>query len=51
MRATKMLLKRLREEGPGADDKDWVGKVYSSADFKEGREAFLAKRKPVWTGK
>lgn len=50
MRATKMLLKRLREDGPGACDKDWVGKIYASADFKEGREAFLAKRKPVWTG-
>lgn len=51
MRATKVLLKRLREDGPGADDRDWVGKIYSSDDFREGREAFLGKRKPVWTGK
>ena len=51
MRATKALLSRLRTEGPGADDGDWIGKVYASADFKEGREAFLEKRKPVWTGK
>lgn len=51
MQATKVLLSRLREDGPDADDKDWIGKIYSSADFKEGREAFLAKRKPNWTGR
>ena len=51
MRATKILLARLRHEGRGADDTDWIGKVYASADFKEGREAFLEKRKPVWTGR
>ncbi|MGF1649299.1 MAG: enoyl-CoA hydratase [Hyphomicrobiaceae bacterium] len=50
MRATKVLLKRLRDAAPRVDDSDWIGKVYSSADFKEGREAFLAKRKPAWTG-
>ncbi|MEO1695306.1 MAG: enoyl-CoA hydratase [Pseudomonadota bacterium] len=48
MQATKVLLKRLFEDGPDADDHDWIGKVYSSADFKEGREAFLEKRKPIW---
>lgn len=51
MQATKVLLKRLFEEGPDAKDDDWVAKVYSSADFKEGREAFLEKRKPVWQAK
>ena len=51
MRATKVLLKRLREQGRGVDDTDWIGKIYSSADFKEGREAFLAKRKPKWQGR
>lgn len=51
MQATKVLLARLRKDGPSAEDKDWIGKVYSSADFKEGREAFLAKRKPNWTGR
>lgn len=51
MRATKELLLRLREQGAKADDRDWVGRIYASADFKEGREAFLAKRKPQWTGR
>lgn len=51
MRATKDLLLRLREQGAKADDRDWVGRIYASADFKEGREAFLAKRKPQWTGR
>jgi len=50
IRATKELLGRLRREGRGVDDSDWIGKIYSSADFKEGREAFLGKRKPKWTG-
>ncbi|MEZ5843050.1 MAG: enoyl-CoA hydratase [Hyphomicrobiaceae bacterium] len=51
MRATKELLLRLREHGSKADDKDWVGRIYASADFKEGREAFLAKRRPEWKGR
>lgn len=51
MRATKVLLARLRKDGLAAEDRDWIGKVYASADFKEGREAFLEKRKPVWTGR
>lgn len=51
MQATKVLLSRMRTDGPNAQDHDWIGKVYSSTDFKEGREAFLAKRKPNWTGR
>ncbi|MEM9027985.1 MAG: enoyl-CoA hydratase/isomerase family protein [Pseudomonadota bacterium] len=50
MRATKVLLSRIRTHGPTAEDTDWIAKVYASADFKEGREAFLEKRKPNWRG-
>jgi enoyl-CoA hydratase len=51
IRATKQLLYRLRHQGPAADDKDIVGQLYSSADFREGMDAFLTKRVPKWTGK
>ena len=51
MRATKEALRRLRTEGPEADGSDLVVDCYMSADFKEGIEAFLGKRKPDWQGK
>ena len=47
---TKELLRRIREAAPKVDDHDLVAKVYMSADFREGLDAFLTKRKPVWTG-
>ena len=50
LRATKEALRRLRLEGPGANDHDLVTECYMSADFREGMEAFLAKRKPQWQG-
>jgi enoyl-CoA hydratase len=51
MRATKQLLGRLRRDGHKADDRDIVGQLYSSADFREGLDAFLSKRTPKFTGK
>ncbi len=51
LRATKEALRRLRTEGPGADDSDLVIECYMSDDFKEGIEAFLSKRKPDWKGR
>jgi len=51
MRATKQLLRRLRAQGPGVYDEDVIGEVYASADFREGLDAFLAKRTPRWQGR
>ncbi len=51
MHATKEALRRLRTDGPGADASDLIVQCYMSADFKEGIEAFLSKRKPDWKGK
>jgi enoyl-CoA hydratase/carnithine racemase len=48
--ATKEGLRRLRVAGAGVDDRDIVARTYMSADFREGLEAFLGKRKPTWTG-
>jgi enoyl-CoA hydratase/carnithine racemase len=48
MRATKEALRRLRESLP--PDEDLIRLCYTSQDFKEGMDAFLTKRSPVWTG-
>ncbi|MEX2519229.1 MAG: enoyl-CoA hydratase [Paracoccaceae bacterium] len=48
LRATKEALRRLRSQGPGAEDGDLVALAYCSEDFREGMEAFLGKRPPEW---
>ena len=50
LRATKEALRRLKERSLGAEDEDLILSCYMSADFREGMEAFLTKRAPVWTG-
>ena len=53
LRATKEMIRRVmakRRLAPG-DDADLVELCYMSADFHEGVTSFLAKRKPVWSGR
>jgi enoyl-CoA hydratase/carnithine racemase len=51
IRATKEMTRRLMEaRRPEQGDADLIEMCYMSADFKEGVNAFLNKRKPQWTG-
>ncbi len=52
IRATKDMSRRLiaSRRNPESDS-DLVELCYTSADFKEGVTAFLAKRRPIWTGR
>jgi enoyl-CoA hydratase/carnithine racemase len=52
LRATKELIRRLAAKRRLAlgDDADVVEMCYTSDDFREGVAAFLAKRKPHWSG-
>lgn len=50
LRATKEALRRLKATAP-VEDKDLISLCYTSEDFREGMEAFLGKRKPVWKGR
>ena len=48
LRATKLALRKLR--GEVVEDEALILMAYQSADFREGMEAFLAKRTPQWRG-
>lgn len=52
LRATKEMIRRIlaRRRLAAGDDADMVEMCYTSADFREGVTAFLAKRKPSWSG-
>jgi enoyl-CoA hydratase/carnithine racemase len=52
IRVTKEMTRRLMASSRPADgDVDLIETCYMSADFKEGVTSFLAKRKPIWTGR
>jgi enoyl-CoA hydratase/carnithine racemase len=51
IRSIKEGVRRLLERGRLAEADDLVLMAYMSEDFKEGVEAFLAKRPPVWRGR
>lgn len=51
LRAAKEGLRRIQRGSAGLDDKDLILMCYMSEDFREGMDAFLAKRPPQWRGK
>jgi len=53
LRATKEMIRRVlaRRRLARGEDADLVELCYTSADFREGVTAFLAKRKPNWSGR
>jgi enoyl-CoA hydratase len=53
LQATKEMIRRVlaRRRLARGEDADLVEMCYASADFREGVTAFLAKRKPKWSGR
>jgi len=52
IKATKEMIRRIQAHRrlPACEARDLIVMCYTSADFKEGVESFLAKRPPQWTG-
>jgi enoyl-CoA hydratase/carnithine racemase len=53
IRATKEMIRRIQAQRrlAAAEGHDLITACYTSVDFKQGVEAFLAKKKPQWQGK
>ncbi|MBW8269152.1 enoyl-CoA hydratase [Caldovatus aquaticus] len=51
LRATKEAMRRLREAARNVPGDDLVTMCFTSADFREGVESFLARRPAVWQGR
>ena len=49
--ASKEGLRRLRAHKADIEGDDLIVQCYTSEDFREGMDAFLAKRKPEWQGR
>jgi len=49
--ASKEGLRRIRENSANVEGDDLIIQCYTSEDFREGMDAFLAKRKPDWQGR
>ncbi len=51
LRATKEAMRRLREAARQVNGDDLVAMCFTSDDFKEGVDSFLARRPARWTGR